>query len=767
MDENPDNSFQEQGNSGNRPPQRRAALGSQAQKPLATIDDGKHDRWRILLVELAYLLNEFLRNASDPKSPKAEKDTFRQLIKVVDELDQMPVHDGFVHINLRGAPGPQISEPADYVIQYGAIAVDVPTVVSLISRMGIRFKHLEGRLIKSFESFAGHGFSALNLKLPGESAQAMEDLRVSLKIIACFDQAVEKKSPIEITKDNTLQSLLPILNEFHQPDPNLTMVAAVNALDPSAMSGLVQKLAAKTDPAVSDFSVFHRLFKIKHLQRRLKKPPLQIENARAAFLQPDQKKAGAFDGLEGKAPKNMINERSSLEMDASVLKEGVARFVKGTFANSPATATRMMKSIYGKDYTGIKPLVLGERLKLMTDLLMRMHKSPVDQNVATEIFKRIQSRMDQVPDEILDDFVVQDEELKFWSEGAETTIGRVDKNLLKILDDSKTQAGTQKKGHIQLRPNKNFTDQDFETIAADFEISLRDAQEVIQLYQNCFDRRGNFLRTAFEKNVAGFARHEKKVFKILWEYLKETPQRSSRLPFLNSLQFLVGKIKKPIQAIKVLLADFIQNPESVYYPDRNAMMLVNQLLREYNKEVILDIEMTPEEVLLVRGGLDENVVNYVAWKVDGQHKPFLQKIAAIRHHIAAAMDSDLSEEPIFPIRFLLALEREVHIFLALVGGKTACEVMRSALNDYGNPASQIYHLQESPDQMEALLSHLAAVIRGWGRLGRQPDMSLLDEVKMRQDQFMDLRSDMRYQTLVRHVMGLIDASKAAINSRNN
>jgi hypothetical protein len=164
--------------------------------------------------------------------------------------------------------------------------------------------------------------------------------------------------------------------------------------------------------------------------------------------------------------------------------------------------------------------------------------------------------------------------------------------------------------------------------------------------------------------------------------------------------------------------------------------------------------------------LDENVVNYVAWKVDGEQKPFLQKIAATRKKITEAMDSDLSEEPLLPIRFLLALEREVHIFLALVGGKTASEVMRSALNDYGNPASQIYHLKESPDQMEPLLSHLAAVIRGWGRLGRRPDMSLLEEVKKRQDQFMDLQPDMRYQTLVRHVMRLIDASKAAIRSHN-
>jgi hypothetical protein len=63
-------------------------------------------------VELAYLLKEFFRNASDQKSLKAEKDAFRQLIKVVDELDQMPVHDGFVNINLRGDRSLQISGPA-------------------------------------------------------------------------------------------------------------------------------------------------------------------------------------------------------------------------------------------------------------------------------------------------------------------------------------------------------------------------------------------------------------------------------------------------------------------------------------------------------------------------------------------------------------------------------------------------------------------------------------------------------------------------------
>jgi hypothetical protein len=396
-----------------------------------------------------------------------------------------------------------------------------------------------------------------------------------------------------------------------------------------------------------------------------------------------------------------------------------------------------------------------------------MQKSPAGENVASEVLERIQSRMDQVPDEILDDFVVQDEELKFWSEGGEATVGKVDKNLLKIIDDSKTRSGERKRRKKRLSPDKEFMSPDFEAIAADYGITVQDAEAIVQLYKNCFDSQGQFQRTAFEKNVPEFARHEKRVFEILWEFLKETARRSNRLVLLNSLQLLVSEIKKPIQAIKVLLADFCGEPESVSYPDRNAIMLVNQFLRSYNKEINMDIETTPEEVLLVKIGLDQSVVNYVAWKIDSQQKTFINKIVTIRKRLVEAMDPDLLEEQFLPIRFLLALEREVHIFLALVGGKTAFEIMRNALKVYGNPASQVYHLKESGTQMETLLSHLAAVIRGFGRLGHPTDVSLLDEVQTRQDQFMGLDQDMRYQTLVRRVMGLIDASKTAINSRNS
>ena len=69
--------------------------------------------------------------------------------------------------------------------------------------------------------------------------------------------------------------------------------------------------------------------------------------------------------------------------------------------------------------------------------------------------------------------------------------------------------------------------------------------------------------------------------------------------------------------------------------------------------------------------------------------------------------------------------------------------------------------------MEPLLLHLAAIIRGLGRLGHPSDLQLLDKIKIRQNQFIILHPDRRDQMLVRHVMGLVDISKAAIRSRNS
>jgi len=116
---------------------------------------------------------------------------------------------------------------------------------------------------------------------------------------------------------------------------------------------------------------------------------------------------------------------------------------------------------------------------------------------------------------------------------------------------------------------------------------------------------------------------------------------------------------------------------------------------------------------------------------------------------------------------LLALEREAHIFLALVGGKTAAMVIQEALNVYGNPASQIFLLKERQQYMTGLLQHLGILIRGIGRVGQPSDFALLDEIQKRQQGFLNLSPEPRHQALVRRTLGAIDSAEHEISTRKD
>ena len=166
-------------------------------------------------------------------------------------------------------------------------------------------------------------------------------------------------------------------------------------------------------------------------------------------------------------------------------------------------------------------------------------------------------------------------------------------------------------------------------------------------------------------------------------------------------------------------------------------MLAIQFLRSYNKEINMDVEVTLEEVLLVKQGLDHNVARYAAWKIDGEQKRFVRKILTIRRKLLDSFEQEGSYPNVLPARFAISLEREAHIFLALVGGETAAAVIRGALNVYGDPASQIYRSRKSGQYVASMLQHLSILIRGLGRIGGQSDLFSLDEIKKRQPAFIN------------------------------
>jgi len=730
------------------------------------------DKWYLLLVELAYILNASFQDAHYWEGVESKQDTFLQFVKTLHQLDRMQAHDRTIRIKYRGSQLTGLSAKLDYVIQFGERVVDYNVVSELIKRQGIRFKHFEGRIKKAFGAFAEQAISNISLKILGRSQRSLELMRISMRILSCFNQAAENLTPITFERNGKQRSLVPIADEYGQLDPNLTLVAALNNLDESTMQGLVRKVASMAGGNNDDFSeerysvIYQTFFKVKNLRDKLTKPPLEVNGNKSLVRFMSQGETAPDEVLHAEFAGGSVGQ-ANLNIDPAILKNGVAQFAKATFKGSIQHAQLAMKSVFAQDYNQVNLKILGQRFKLLSHLLNSMEKSPQGQQIIDAVLQTLQTAVDQVPDELLDDLVVQDNVVKFWSGEKELVIGATDDNLLDVLEVSKWRAIDRKRNRSVINPFEPMDYEDYQTMAERFDITVVDAEQIVSLFNNCFDKQHNFQRANFAKNVPDFKRFEKHILEILWEFLKETPERKDRLPLLNSLQLLVDETPKRLKAIKILLSDFIVNPFVIRFPDRNAIMLVNQFLRTYNKERNIDIEVTPEEVLLVVVGLDRKVAGYASWRVDGEQPKFLHKIIMIRKRLIEALEEYESEEDRLPIRFLLALEREVHLFLALAGGETAAMVLRSALKVYGNPDSQVYRMKESAAHMTSLIQHLAATVRGFGRVGDSEDLVLLDEIKEYKDGFLNLDvKNQRHEALIKRTMGWIDMAKNEIVSRS-
>jgi len=784
----------------------------------------KKDQWCILLVDLVYLLNASFRDAHYWEGVKAEKDTFKNLVNILHDLNQIPKHDGLVRILYRGSQGGKVSSKADYVIRFGDLNVDVTATAAVIKRMGIRLKHIEGRLIKAFEVLSAQGIETIFIKIPGSSDVELERMQICLRIIARHKKAVTDDTPIEYTTGADKRSLMPILNESQQPDPNLTMLAALNNLGPDNMQEMVQKVSALMNrpefaqSGIRSANVYKTIFNIKSLRQKLIRPLIEVNSERPSQTgaapigaagagsgrgagggpsTAGQGTDGVHDGGGGQGTSGVHDGGVSQgtggvpdgggdqgtgavteeggggdpihtgATDPAVLKASIARFVKESYNDSPETGARVMHTIFSDDYSQLEMEGLEGRLRLLADLLSSLPNSDSTQEVAQQVIQKIQADVDQIPAEVLDDLVVQDDVIKIWDGEDEKIVGKADENLVNIIESSKERSSARKRTRAAFQPDAEFTAQEIDQLSKTFNLPNQEAEEITKLFKRCFDHQGNFQRTLFEKNVSEFARYPKRIFNILWEFLRETPRRSDRLPFLNSLQLLIKEIHQPKQAIKTLISDFILDPVEVAYPDRNAMMLAIQFLRTYNQELNRDIEITPEEVLRVQVGLDKSVTHYAAWKVNGEQKKFIEKVITIRKKLLTAFELDGSDENVFPIRFLLALEREVHMFLALVGGTTAAAVIRGALNAYGNPAAKIYQLTAGLQHISSLLQHLSVLIRCLGRIGQQEDIVLLDEIGKRQQVFTDLSEEPRHAAQVRRTLGWTETAKNEIRTRND
>ena len=726
---------------------------------------GRNDALITLLVELCHLLSACLRrdkvNADENAEPTEEQedtsidvplqiDPFAQLSKTLGKLNKRSGHDGTVLIRAsRLASQNSAYDKPDYKVYFSDIVINRQIVAAMVRRVGNHMTYLNALILKAFQTLADHQILTLFLRIPDPQSTASEDLKTALSIIARYHQALENAQTLTFHDGDREIDMSIMKDERSLPEPNLTLLAGLNGIQLEAMSKLVKEVhhwVRVSDTSVGSHryaSVYDAIAGVKNLRGKLRIPPIEMNNIRWFLVD----KAGE------KLPK---------------AKAQLSWLIREELEGDVMDQALYLESLYDIDnYGQINARELGLRLKRLSAIIDSVGNRPKKAMIVEEVLTYLQWHMGRIPDDVIRQLTVEKGVLAVRGDNERTAfeIGPVNDLIVRTIEFYTGRLETRLKMRRVGADDTVFTNRDHEILARDFDLSPIDVKEIVQLLRKCFDAKGRFSKSGFETCVAAFARHEEKVFEILWHFLKQPMPREDRIAFLNALQLLFVKMKKPELALKILLTDFLEEPDRVHSFDRNGMMLANLLLRRYNKELEIDIEITPEEVFLVREGLNRDAAAVALMMVDQNSSAFFEKIRTIHRYIINSLDQADKTEDDLTTKYLLSLEREIHIFVSLLGGDIARSVLRSALNEYGNPDSEIYQVNSEVTIFEAFLLHLKVIFRGLGRAGDVSDEWIIEHAANRREEFMALSTENRHTVLVDRVLEWSEKAKTSILSR--
>jgi hypothetical protein len=380
------------------------------------------------------------------------------------------------------------------------------------------------------------------------------------------------------------------------------------------------------------------------------------------------------------------------------------------------------------DYDDMGAETFLKQLRTLCLVLDALRHKPVFREMLTLLAGLLRAGIYKVDGSALDAVMVKRDAVQVEIDGKATLIGSVNGELLTILSLGKESRETERQLITIEKLTRLRSDASLQAVSDSFNIPVQEVEKLTLSIQTLFDGQGNFIRKTFEPMIEALAKHENHAFELLWCYFKALKGRANRVAFLNALQHLISRINRPKHALRFLLADFCRQPDRVGPSDRNAIMLANILLRTYNKELGVDIEMTPEEVLNVRNGLDMDVVRYAQFRIDTVEYRFAAKFRTIHGQLTKQLNEPNTERQTPAIRHLLFLEREILIFLGLLSGKTAHRILTAALIEYGNPETLVYRSLHSADYLPVFFQHLKIIVRGVGRVGTREDLDQLRQL---------------------------------------
>jgi hypothetical protein len=684
------------------------------------------DRHRLILIEVCWLLAEILHKGPPPvPDHTAEQDN--ALWAAIKQLSGCPHFDGTISIRYRGSgfPGQEaVQEQCDYEASCGNLLLDLQVAGTMAKRMaGQPGSALPGQLLAAFKGFSTLGINHLHLDSKVGDENDKGRLLASLHGLTRYYHEAGQASSDYIVRD-----------EYNLPNPNLTLLAAINKVKPPA----IQKLVAEITPmlfgpepkeALAAFpTVFNAIFAFPKLNAQLTKPAIEVNNIQR--LMPGQ--------TDGGDTRNQAM---------------LSRLAIASYGENPRQVAEVLASVSSGGYQNIYMGTLQKRLSLATDFLNKSENAPQPGAVQKEALHNIETGLEMVPDELYESLDLPETQDQPATEDGHQP--RHDwplhKEIFSLLSFFKRRSVIKKKMRDMVRGQVKFEPQDYAVIARNFRITGEQAAHLVRLLNGCFDENGRFRRSAFEKNIPEFVQYETKVFEFLWHYLKELVSRDDRVSFLNAMQHLIARLNSPAEALKVLLRDIFGQAHRVGFSDRNGLLLANILIRTYNQELGNHIELTPEEVLQVKVGLNQEMIAQALAFLEEEQEHLFRKLRTIHEELQKTLSREAGAAAI-PLHYLTTLERELIIFLALVGGPIAHKILHGVVKEYGNPESGIYAALTTPEEGKGFLQLLQVAVRGLKRFAEMEDLLLFTILTDRQPRFLSLWDDESHAALVKRVM---------------
>lgn len=750
---------------------------------------GFSNYWEVLLGELIHLLGLFFVHSKHAQGVRTTEVLFNQLIRHLEIIKKMPDNNSGILIRKSHCKAPLSQDDTYYLAMCGKLMISAEGETDPKSRQSAnkRFAHLESALIQAFQGFSDMGIYSLYLKIPENREKRIDQFRLALNIAARFQASVNEGASIRFRCYGRALTF-PLINDtFGHPDPNLTLTAALNGLSPVNARELIKqaqafhKLNIEQGHEFESFmrvSSYNQIFSVRSLRSQLVKPPIEMNNIPWMQVASSPKKITTFQpsGRE-------IGEKSAAEPGQALTLKGFPSAVKESSdankENTPASILRLLARFIDKDdhknnsaiaaliasdYGELEPFTIGKRFVSITRLLYVLDKHCQDQTVFESIIAFFQHRLKSVPDSVLSSIIVQRQGLKIVGDGRSVMVGMVHPRLFDLITLVSEHVAAQRRMAIIEEMAFNFDPCHIALLADGFGISTKDAHRILEVLKDCFSAGGRFVRPTFEGRIDQMVQFENAIFEMLWCFLKQTPRRQDRLNFLNALQLLMERLHHPKRATQILLADICQLPSDVRFTDRNAFSLTNILLHEENKELYVDINRTPEDVLNLDRRINREVKRYLVWRLEADKVRMLSKLRKIHQRLQRALLEPNETDRSFEVTFLWALEREALLFLAIVGGHTARIFLREAFNSYGRTDSAFYQRESAIKDLSDAMAQLQILIRALGRAGNMEDIELLEALRKQESALRDLNPHPAHALRVKQVMKWIPKAIKTIYS---